>query len=458
MKGEAKGKRKQKLPAALSGKGMPGFLGKRMRFCVLAFCLLIFLTGAQAAGADERKEEKSSTTSQLYAQSAVLMDADNGRVLLSKNGSDVLPMASTTKIMTCIVALEKGNTQDMAAVSAYAAGQPKVHLGAQKGEYYKIEDLLYSLMLESHNDAAVIIAEHYGTKWAGLPEDCSAHSAEESKRAVLAFTEKMNEKAAELGCSDTFFVTPNGLDGTLTVTKDGEETVREHSTTAQDLARIMSYCVTDSPAKDAFLQITGTGAYTFGSYKPQEGGNGFTAGSHTVSCSNHNAFLQMMEGALSGKTGFTGKAGYCYVGALQREEKTFVVALLACGWPNHKTWKWHDTKLLMDYGLENYEKTDIYEGRELAPVAVTGGQQDQAALYAEKERIELLLGPEDRVEVKWTLPDHLEAPVRTGEIVGKEAFYVNGELYRSIPVTVLDNVEKINYLYCLKKVFGAAFL
>lgn len=430
------------------------------KIACLAFVLgtMIFLTGAGTAAADERKEEKNSTTSQLYAQSAVLMDADNGRVLLSKNGDDVLPMASTTKIMTCILTLEQGNTEDMAMVSSYAAGQPKVHLGARKGECYKIEDLLYSLMLESHNDAAVIIAEHYGTKWAGLSADCSAHSAEESRRAVLAFTEKMNEKAKALGCTDTFFVTPNGLDGTLTVTKGGEEIVKEHSTTAQDLARIMSYCVTDSPARDAFLQITQSSAHTFTNYVAGEGGNGTEAGSHTVSCSNHNAFLQMMEGALSGKTGFTGKAGYCYVGALQREEKTFVVALLACGWPNHKTWKWHDTKILMQYGLENFEKKDIYEGRELAPVAVVNGQKEQTSLHAAKEKIELLLGPQDRVEIKWTLPDRLEAPVKKGEVVGKEAFYVNGELYRSIPVTVMENVEKINYIYCLKKVFEAAFL
>lgn len=439
----------------MKGEGRKKPVGKLL-CCLTAFAVMLFLTGAGAA--DERKEEKDSTTSQLYAQSAVLMDADNGRVLLSKNGTDVLPMASTTKIMTCILTLEQGNTEDMAAVSAYAAGQPKVHLGARKGEFYKIEDLLYSLMLESHNDAAVIIAEHYGTKWAGLPADISAHSAEESKRAVLAFAQKMNEKARELGCTDTFFVTPNGLDGTLTAQRGGEEIVKEHSTTAQDLARIMSYCVTDSPARNAFLQITQTAAHTFTDYARGEGKSGFEPGSHTVSCSNHNAFLQMMEGALSGKTGFTGKAGYCYVGALQREGKTFVVALLACGWPNHKTWKWHDARILMQYGLDNYEKKDIYEGKNLAPVTVAGGQQEQAALYAAKEKIELLLGPQDRVEVKWTLPDRLEAPVQKGEVVGKEAFYVNGELYRSIPVTAAENVEKINYLYCLKKVFEAAFL
>lgn len=431
-------------------------LFRKMTCAALAVCVTVFLSGAGSAAADERKDEENSTTSQLYALSAVLMDADNGRVLLEKNGTEILPMASTTKIMTCIVALEQGNAEELAAVSAYAAGQPKVHLGALKGEYYKIEDLLYSLMLESHNDAAVIIAEHYGSKWAGLSEDCASHSVEESKRAVLAFTDRMNEKAKEIGCADTFFVTPNGLDGTLTFQEDGQEVAKEHSTTARDLARIMSYCITRSPARNAFLKVTQTEAYSFQNYKQAEGG--FERGSRTVSCSNHNAFLQMMEGALSGKTGFTGKAGYCYVGALEREEKTFVVALLACGWPNHKTWKWHDTKLLMEYGLENYELRDISEERQLSPVAVENGQKDFAGLSAEAGKIELLLGPQDRVEVKWTIPERLTAPVRAGEAVGKEAYYVNGELYCSIPVRAVDDIPEITYLYCLKKIFQSVFL
>ena len=90
------------------------------------------------------------------------MDADNGRILLQKNGTEVLPMASTTKIMTCILALEQANPDDYVSVSSYAAGMPKVHLGVRKGDVFRLGDLLYSLMLESHNDSAAIIAEHVG--------------------------------------------------------------------------------------------------------------------------------------------------------------------------------------------------------------------------------------------------------------------------------------------------------
>lgn len=424
------------------------------RGCILllAICMMAFLTAA--APADERKEE-NSTTSQLYAQSAVLMDADNGRVLLEKNGNEVLPMASTTKIMTCILTLEEGNLSDIVPVSSYAAGQPKVHLGAQKGEYYKIEDLLYSLMLESHNDAAVIIAEYYGSKWAKISQDCSAHSGEESQKAVWAFTSRMNELAQKIGCENTFFVTPNGLDGTLT-TAAGE--VKEHTTTAEDLARIMSYCILKSPAKAEFLKVTRTGSYTYSNYKPGEKAGDFVQGSRVISCNNHNAFLQMMDGALSGKTGFTGKAGYCYVGALEKDGKTFTVALLACGWPNHKTWKWHDTKILMEYGLSHYELQDIYEKKVLEPVAVLDGQEEQVGLNVPEKKIELLLSSRDRVEVKWELPAELRAPVEAGTAVGREIFYVNGEIYESLPVTTTGNVQEITYYYCLKKIFKAAFL
>lgn len=426
-----------------------------LAWLTVSITLLSLLTGA--APADERKEEKTSTTSQLYAQSAVLMDADNGRVLLQKNGTEILPMASTTKIMTCILTLEQGNTTDIAAVSSYAAGQPKVHLGAQKGERYKIEDLLYSLMLESHNDAAVIIAEHYGSMWAGLSRDCENHSVEESKRAVLAFTAKMNEKAKEIGCENTFFVTPNGLDGTLRTETDGKSIEKDHSTTAQDMARIMSYCITKSPARESFLKVTGTASYTYHNYKADENGS-LQEGSHVISCNNHNAFLQMMEGALSGKTGFTGKAGYCYVGALERSGKKFAVALLACGWPNHKTWKWHDAKLLMEYGLENFELHDIYEGKELEPVPVENGQMTQVSLACEEKKIELLLSRDDDVKVEWELPTRLTAPVNSGDVVGKESFYVNGELYADIPVTAMENVPEITYPYCIRRILHMALL
>lgn len=405
--------------------------------------------------ADDRKEEKS-TTSQLYARAAVLMDAGNGRILLGKNEDEALPMASTTKIMTCILALEKGDTEDVAEVSAYGAGQPKVHMGAKKGESYRIGDLLYALMLESYNDAAVIIAEYYGSQMAGLSGDIASHSAAESKQAVLAFTAEMTKKAKELGCKDTFFVTPNGLDGSLELKKSGKSINYEHHTTAADLAAVMSYCIVKSPKKEAFLKITRTPSYTFHDRKRME--SGWQEGSRTVACMNHNAFLQMMDGVLSGKTGFTGKAGYCYVGALEKDKKRFTIALLACGWPNNKSWKWHDARLLYEYGLEHYDRRDIREERILPDVRVKNGQRDSAGLECREETIELLLSREDEIKVEWDVPKSLTAPVVKGEQVGRVAYFVNGELYREFPVTAAENVPEITYFYCIIRIIRNIFL
>ena len=284
-------------------------LKKLKRQICVGLCFLFMLAGWTSVQAE------GDAAFSLHARSAVLMDGDSGRILYGKEADTPLAMASTTKIMTCILALENGKEEDIITASEYAASRPKVHLGVRKGEQFRFGDLLYSLMLESHNDTEVMLAEH-------LEGD------------VETFADKMNQKAKKIGCRHTFFITPNGLDATK---KIGEKE-QVHSTTAADLARIMRYCIEESPQKEAFLNITRTQSYTFWDIEKKR----------SFSCNNHNAFLSMMEGALSGKTGFTAKAGYCYVGALKREEKTLIVALLACGWPNNKTYKWKETVKRME--------------------------------------------------------------------------------------------------------------
>lgn len=434
----------------------------KMIQAVSVTCILILspavLLPAQTVRVCAQENDKDSTTSELYALSAVLMDADNGRILLQKNGTEVLPMASTTKIMTCILALEQANPDDYVSVSSYAAGMPKVHLGVRKGDVFRLGDLLYSLMLESHNDSAAIIAEHVGNCLAGGGKRSADNSEEESKEAILRFAGLMNSKAEEIGCTDTFFVTPNGLDAILTYQDEsGSEVQRQHSTTASDLARIMSYCITDSPKKEEFLSITRTPSYTFTDYKLGEDSQ-WQNGSRQFSCTNHNAFLNMMEGALSGKTGFTGKAGYCYVGALERDGKTFTIALLACGWPNHKSWKWHDAKLLYEYGLANFEKKNIYEQAELSPVPVEGGIREETTLQVQEQEISLLLSGQDEVHMELEVPESLAAPVEAGKTVGWETYYVNGEIYAQLPITTEENVLQLTYRYCLDSILELFWL
>ncbi|MEE1032578.1 MAG: D-alanyl-D-alanine carboxypeptidase family protein [Ruminococcus sp.] len=392
---------------------------KKWLSLLLVICLLLYIP--HECRATEIKD------SELYARSACLLDADSGRVLYNKNAYEQMPMASTTKIMTCILALELAHLDDVVTVSANAVSQPPVKMNAQEGEQFLLSDLLYALMLNSYNDVAVMVAEHVGG-------------------SVEAFAEKMNLKARELGCEDTYFITPSGL--------DAQDAYGQHSTTAVDLAKIMKYCITESPQKELFLEITRMPSYTFWNQSQTQSYN----------CTNHNSFLTMMDGALTGKTGFTSQAGYCYVGALEWEGKTFVVSLLACGWPNNKGYKWSDTKKLMLYGLRNYEYEDVFKHEELELVEVENGICDdtQIGQCAEVEVVygidqedityDVLLKQDEEVEVVYQIPDSIEAPVLKGQQIGTVQYFLNGELLREYPVYAKNEVKERDYFWCLEKI------
>lgn len=348
----------------------------------------------------------------LYARSAVLMDADTGRILYEKNGEEVLPMASTTKIMTLLVTLENADLEGTVTVSSYAASMPDVQLNIREGERYRLKDLCYSMMLESHNDAAAAIAEHVGG-------------------SVEGFASMMNQKARDLGCYHTYFITPNGL--------DAEDEHGVHSTTAEDLARIMRFCMQN----DTFLSITREPSWNF---TDLDGTRSFTV-------NNKNAFLNMMEGALTGKTGFTNDAGYCYVGALEREGKRLIVALLACGWPGNRTWKWSDTQTLMNYGLDTYHHETIGEEMiRMEPAAVQDGRKESVELRADIGTVQMLLKEDDLFRIETDRPSELQAPVEAGEIVGTVAYYLNNEIVDIFPVYAAETVQKIDYWWCLNRI------
>ena len=395
--------------------------------CSAVLILTALFPTAREARAQETRDE--ITASQLYAQSAVLMDADSGRILFAKNGQEERAMASTTKIMTCILALENGDLSEEITVSAEAASQPAVRLGMREGQRFRLNDLLYSLMLESHNDSAVAVAECVGG-------------------TVEGFAAMMNRKAMELGCSDTYFITPNGL--------DAEDETGKHHTTAADLARIMKYCIMDSEKKDAFLEITRTESYQFSDCD----------GSGSYSCSNHNSFLHMMEGALSGKTGFTADAGYCYVGALRRDDRTFIVALLACGWPNNKGYKWSDTRKLMDYALENYQYREFGTEEETVSVVVENGTAGglpgadgvQIGASAETEPFRVLLKSGEEIDVEYDVPESVEAPVEKGQTLGTVIYSLNGGTLREYPLTADASVRKRDFSVCLSYIRDCFFL
>ena len=381
---------------------------KRKKWKPYLMCILTVLLMMEIS----IRVQAEGTPENLYARSAVLMDADTGRILFGKNDNEVMPMASTTKIMTLLVTLEHADLDEIVEVSARAASMPDVQLHIREGERYRLQDLCYSLMLESHNDSAVAIAEHVGG-------------------TVEGFAAMMNQKAKHLGCYHTYFITPNGL--------DAEDEHGKHSTTAKDLARIMRCCIKN----ETFLSITREPSWTF---TDMDGNRSFTV-------QNKNAFLQMMEGALTGKTGFTNEAGYCYVGALERGEKRLITVVLACGWPNHKTWKWMDTKALMNYGLEDYHKETVGSDRmALEPVFVMDGQKEKVEILTDAALEDFLLKEDDEFTMEVLVPDVLKAPVQAGELVGSVAYYINGQIVDLFPVYTASEVKKIDLEWRLRQV------
>ena len=364
----------------------------------------------------------------LYALSAVLMDGDSGRVLYDKNGETPLANASTTKVLTCIVALESAPGDDYVQISQNAVSQSEVKLGLRKGEQYYLEDLLYSLMLKSHNDTAVAIAEHCGG-------------------TVEGFARMLNRKAKQIGCEDTYFITPNGL--------DAEDENGKHHTTAKDLALIMRYAIRNQ----TFLHIAQTRDYTFSEI----------TGKRTFSVHNTNALLDRMEGVLAGKTGYTSQAGYCYVCAWEKGGRTFIVSLLGCGWPNHKNYKWSDTEKLLSFGDYNFDYKTYWQEPQAKRILVTDGAADNreigAGVYlrgkcsvtAQDRKKEILLRKGETVTCRTEIPSKVTAPVLKGEKLGRIAYYLDGKLIDAYPVYAEKSVEKISFKWYAEKVFHDFF-
>ncbi len=374
-------------------------------FVFICVSIVIFLNYSVVVAAEDETDLK------LHARSALLMDADSGRVLYEENGYAIMPMASTTKIMTCILALESDRLEEYVTVSRNAQGQPKVRLGIKEGEAYQLKDLLYSLMLESHNDTAVAIAEFVGG-------------------SVENFADMMNAKARELGCENTYFITPNGLDAA----KDG----KQHSSTAYDMALITAYALEN----EAFCDIIATTSHTFME----------KSGTKQYTVYNKDAFLNMYEGALGVKTGFTNGAGYCFVGAVEQGDARFISVVLACGWPPNKTWKWTDTKTLMDYGTQNYFYETFIGEKQYGAITVEDGIEEQVKVVVQREEIGLLLRDEEQIGIEYELLSQVAAPVEAGQVVGCEMYVLDGKILAEFPIVTVEKVDKITLSYCFVEI------
>ena len=390
--------------------------------CVISSIVLMTQLCRSVCTADDSLPPKESD---LHALSACMMDGDSGRVLYGKNENEELAMASTTKIMTCILIMENCDPDEVVTASQNAADQPKVHLGVRKGQRFLLEDLLFALMLESYNDAAVMLAEHLDG-------------------SVEAFADRMNRKAKSLYCLHTHFVTPNGLDGT--------DEGGEHHTTATDLARIMRYCVMESEKSGYFMKVTQTSSHSFSDLDQQS----------AYSCSNHNQLLSMTDGVLSGKTGFTGKAGYCYVCAVRNKGRTYIITLLGCGWPNNKTYKWKDTVKLLEYGKEVFDfrkpvslgiQDTILVKQPIYPWGESGKLQHIRAEETTGQLKGALMTGKEEIRVVYSYKKTLTAPVQAGTEIGKVSYMLDGICLGTDAVIVAQDISEISLQWCARVLF-----
>ena len=354
----------------------------RMRGLLLTIVLLLIMCIAVLPIA---------ATPSVSAKSAVLMDANSGRVLYQQNGFVRLPMASTTKIMTAVVALDSGNVKRTVTVSPKATGSEGSSIYLYPEEQLTLEQLLYALMLESANDAATAIAI-------------------EVAGSVEAFAELMNQKAAEIGLAATHFTNPHGLDH------------EEHYTTAYDLAKLTAYALQNPD----FRAICGTVRKTI----PLKGDEG------TRVLINHNKMLSRYEGAIGVKTGFTKRSGRCLVSAAERDGLTLIAVTLSA--PND----WTDHTAMLDFGFANYENKQLAEKEGFSvPLSVVGGTSE-ILLAANQYPVSVMMKKgHGTVTYQIEAPQILYAPIANGTVVGRVIWSCDGKGIASSPLIATHDID-----------------
>lgn len=329
---------------------------------------------------------------EVSAQSAVVLTADTGTVLFEKDGHTPRPVASTTKIMTALLALEAAQergdplvdiTQEMVAVEGSS-------MGLQAGDSISLTGLAAGMLLASGNDAA---------NAAALYLDGSLES----------FAARMNQRAAALGMEDTHFVTPSGLDG-----EDAQGL--GHLSTAYDMALLARAALEDQ----AFRQLCSSPSLAVEFAEPVK----------RVTYTNHNKLLAQYQGCVGVKTGFTKEAGRCLVSAAERDGALLIAVTLNA--PND----WQDHAALLDYGFSQVEPYQLAGGDVRLTVPVVGSPVEAVSLRGSNGgEVTLPLGQGAQVERVVRVPKFLYAPVEAGEQVGEICWYLEGQLLGSAPLT-----------------------
>ncbi|MBR4360862.1 MAG: D-alanyl-D-alanine carboxypeptidase [Clostridia bacterium] len=338
------------------------------------------------------------------ARSAILIEAKTGRVLYEQNAHEPLPMASTTKIMTALIALENGDSDDPVTAGPNAYGVPGTSIYLSPGETLTLEQMLYGLMLASGNDAAVAVAEHIG----GTVEE---------------FCRMMTARAQEIGCENTVFVTPHGLPAV------------GHHTTAWDLARIAQTAMRNPQ----FRQIVSTQRVSL----PWAGHD------YDRVLTNKNKLLSAYPGALGIKTGYTKAAGRCLVFAAEREGLTLIGVVLNCpDWFNQAS-------SLLDQGFAEWQMvTVLNQGETVRDIPVTDGDAASVRVVASADvaaPVRLDAWPDLIID----LPASLPAAIEQGRQVGTASLTDGGQVLVTVPLVTADDVPESTFRSHLRRILAA---
>ena len=401
---------------------------------IIAFVLMFILIFPVCCFADEENNEEeeqipelveaasdSAEEPNLNSRAAFIYDRNSKEVIYGKEENTKRKMASTTKIMTCMVVLEKGELTDTVIVSKKAAGTGGSRVGLKTGDKVSVQDLLYGLMLCSGNDAAVALAEHVGG-------------------SVEGFADLMNEKARQLNLSSTHFVTPHGLDN------------EEHYTTAYELA-IMA----DNALKNnTFSSIVGTKNITINiNGKPRN-------------LSNTNELLGSMAGVYGVKTGFTNGANRCLVTSCKRENLDIITVVLGADTKKIRT---QDSIKLINYAMNNYKEINMenkiqeefqkWKKENKDKIYINKGEKNTTEYKLEEQLnnyITIKNTQENDVKIEINTLNYYEAPLQEGTTIGVLTVKVSGQVKLIKNIQVAETVEKKNMINYMKELIEKSCL
>lgn len=386
---------------------------KKILYSILIFLLILFNFSTVCADDVDNEvdfedtiEVTASNVSELPKTNSrryIVYDRISKSMIIGKNENVKSAMASTTKIMTTIVILEKADLNEKVTVSAKAGGTGGSRLGLKRGDKASVRDLLYGLMLRSGNDAAVALAEHVGG-------------------SVKGFAKLMNEKAIELGLTNTHFVTPHGLDDA------------NHYTTALELAKLTDYAMDN----ETFAKIVGTKSTTI------------YINNQSRQINNTNELLGVLNGVVGVKTGFTNNAGRCLVTETKRNNMDIITIVLGADTKKDRT---KDSVNLIEYTFSKYKMYNLEEQiieefnkwkniNEKRILIIKGKTSNPKLALGAIEKATIPICDNDKIEYSINALTEVEAPVEQWNVMGTLTVKINGEILENIDIVNVNEVQK----------------